>query len=100
MIPPLLIVCATIGRTQVDLLVCPQVLPYPKCDAHVSARHHRSPRHRGASDFQIEKVANIIERDIAPINTKDISDETDISKRKVISMVNRLEDVGALELGP
>ena len=47
----------------------------------------------------IEKVANIIERDIGPINTKDIADETDMSKRKIVSMVNRLEDVGALELG-
>jgi ATP-dependent DNA helicase RecQ len=45
----------------------------------------------------IEQVAEIIERDIGPIVPEEIAAETDLSRRKVTSMINRLEEVGALE---
>ena len=45
----------------------------------------------------IERVATIIQRDTGPVNAKDIAEKTDLSRQKVISMVNRLQEVGALE---
>jgi ATP-dependent DNA helicase RecQ len=49
---------------------------------------------------EIEKVASLIEQEVGPIVPDDIAEETDLSKRKVISIVNRLEEVGALEAKP
>lgn len=49
---------------------------------------------------QIEKVAEIIERDIGPVVTQEIAAETELSARKVTSVLNRLEEVGALATAP
>jgi ATP-dependent DNA helicase RecQ len=44
----------------------------------------------------IERVATVIEAKTAPLNPTDIADEIDISASKVVSMINRLKDIGAL----
>ncbi|HYI95580.1 MAG TPA: ATP-dependent DNA helicase RecQ [Bryobacteraceae bacterium] len=45
----------------------------------------------------IERVASIIERDSGSIEAKDIAKETKLSARKVVTIISRLEDVGAFE---
>jgi len=45
----------------------------------------------------IARVASIIERDNGSVEVKDIAKETKLSARKVVTIINRLEDVGALE---
>jgi ATP-dependent DNA helicase RecQ len=65
------------------------------------------PQNMGLRKFQsstgklekhkIEQVAGIIEREIGPLDVAELAGETDLSTRKVASMINRLEDVGALE---
>ena len=46
---------------------------------------------------QIEQVADIIEREVGPVVPQEIAKETSLSARKVTSVINRLEEVGALE---
>jgi ATP-dependent DNA helicase RecQ len=47
---------------------------------------------------EMAKVAEVIQREIGPIIATDIAKETDLSSRKVMSIVNRLEDAGALDV--
>jgi ATP-dependent DNA helicase RecQ len=49
---------------------------------------------------EIEKIAKIIEDETGPAVPKDIARETDLSVRKVTSVINRLEEVGAIETAP
>ncbi|MDQ2840680.1 MAG: RecQ family ATP-dependent DNA helicase [Acidobacteriota bacterium] len=48
----------------------------------------------------VQKVTNVIADQEAPVDLDEISDETDLSDRKVTSVVHRLEDVGTLEILP
>jgi ATP-dependent DNA helicase RecQ len=50
------------------------------------------------AQHQIAEVAEIIQREIGPIVASDIAKQTDLSPRKVASMVNRLEEIDALQV--
>jgi ATP-dependent DNA helicase RecQ len=47
----------------------------------------------------IEKIARIIEKETGPVVPREIADGTRLSVRKVTSVINRLEEVGALRTG-
>jgi ATP-dependent DNA helicase RecQ len=49
---------------------------------------------------QIEQVADIISDQEGPVEPEEISDKTDLSERKLATVIHRLEDVGALEILP
>ena len=49
---------------------------------------------------QIERVAEVISNQNGPVEPEEIADETDISKRKLVKAIHRLEDIGALEVLP
>ncbi len=55
----------------------------------------------GAIDPEkIEEVANILTNEGGPLDPKEISEQTDLSERKVAGMLHRLEDVEAVEKLP
>jgi ATP-dependent DNA helicase RecQ len=47
--------------------------------------------------FQVEKVAGIIAQEDSPVHPDQIAEKTDLSKRKLATVLHRLEDVGAVE---
>jgi ATP-dependent DNA helicase RecQ len=47
---------------------------------------------------QIEQVAEVIRKEQSPVPPAGIAEATDLSKRKVINVVNRLQEVGAVEV--
>jgi ATP-dependent DNA helicase RecQ len=49
---------------------------------------------------QIERVADIISDQEGPVEPEEIADKTDLSERKLATVIHRLEDVGALEVLP
>jgi ATP-dependent DNA helicase RecQ len=49
---------------------------------------------------QIEQVADIILDQEGPVEPEGIGDKTDLSERKLATVIHRLEDVGALEVLP
>lgn len=49
---------------------------------------------------QIERVADIISDQEGPVEPEEIADKTDLSERKVATIIHRLEDAGALEVLP
>ncbi len=49
---------------------------------------------------QIEQVAGIISDQEGPVEPEEIADKTDLSERKLTTVIHRLEDVGALEVLP
>ncbi len=49
---------------------------------------------------QIEKVADVIAEQQGPVEPEEIAEQTDLSDRKLTTVINRLEDVGALEILP
>jgi ATP-dependent DNA helicase RecQ len=49
---------------------------------------------------QIEQVAHVISDRQGPVEPAEIVDETDLSERKLATVIHRLEDVGALEVLP
>jgi ATP-dependent DNA helicase RecQ len=49
---------------------------------------------------QIEQVARAIAEEEHPVEPEEISGEADLSQRKLVSAINRLEDVGAVEVLP
>jgi ATP-dependent DNA helicase RecQ len=46
---------------------------------------------------QIAQVAEILQREDGPVAPSEIADRTDLSARKVTSVLNRLQEVGAVE---
>ena len=46
---------------------------------------------------QIAQVAEILQREDGPVAPSEIADQTDLSARKVTSVLNRLQEVGAVE---
>ena len=49
---------------------------------------------------QIEKAADVIAEQQGPVEPEEIAEQTDLSDRKLTTVINRLEDVGALEILP
>lgn len=49
---------------------------------------------------QVERVADIISDQGGPVEPEEIADKTDLSERKLATVIHRLEDVGALEVLP
>jgi ATP-dependent DNA helicase RecQ len=49
---------------------------------------------------QIEQVAEVISDQEGPVEPDEIADKTDLSERKLATVIHRLEDVGALEVLP
>jgi ATP-dependent DNA helicase RecQ len=49
---------------------------------------------------QIEQVADVISDQEGPVEPEEIADKTDLSERKLATVIHRLEDVGALEVSP
>jgi ATP-dependent DNA helicase RecQ len=49
---------------------------------------------------QIEKVAEVISDKEGPVEPEEIADKTDLSQRKLATVIHRLEDVGAVEVLP
>jgi ATP-dependent DNA helicase RecQ len=49
---------------------------------------------------QIEQVADVISDQEGPVEPEEIADKTDLSERKLTTVIHRLEDVGALEVLP
>jgi ATP-dependent DNA helicase RecQ len=49
---------------------------------------------------QIEQVADVISDQEGPVEPEEIADKTDLSQRKLATVIHRLEDVGALEVLP
>ncbi len=49
---------------------------------------------------EFEKVADVIADQEGPVEPEEISDELDLSKRKLTSVIQRLEDAGAVEILP
>ena len=47
---------------------------------------------------QVEQVAAIIAKEDGPVHPDQIAEQTDLSKRKLSTVLHRLEDVGAVEL--
>lgn len=48
----------------------------------------------------VERVANVIADQEAPVEVEEVSEEMNLSERKLTSVIQRLEDVGALEILP
>ena len=61
MVPPLLIVGAAVGRTQVELLGCPHVVLHPEGDADEAARGLRRSRRRSAGDLGLDDAVAKLE---------------------------------------
>lgn len=49
---------------------------------------------------QIERVAEVIADQEGPVEPEEIADQSDLSERKLTTAIQRLEDVGALEVLP
>ncbi len=49
---------------------------------------------------KVEKIAEIIAREDGPVKPEEIADQTDLSDRKLATVIHRLEDVGAVEVLP
>ena len=49
---------------------------------------------------QIEQVADVISDQKGPVEPEEIADKTNLSERKLATVIHRLEDVGALEVSP
>ena len=45
----------------------------------------------------VERVAEVIKKEEGPVVTDDIVEQTNLSERKVVAAIHRLEDVGAVE---
>ena len=48
----------------------------------------------------VERVANVIADQEGPVEVEEVTEETNLSERKLTSVIHRLEDVGALEILP
>src|SRR5579884_876541 len=49
---------------------------------------------------QIERVADVIADQEGPVEAEEISEQTNLSERRLANVIHRLEDVGALEVLP
>ena len=49
---------------------------------------------------KVEKIAEIIAHEDGPVKREEIADQTDLSDRKLATVIHRLEDVGAVEVLP
>jgi ATP-dependent DNA helicase RecQ len=86
-----------IGRCGRDGEKAEAVLFFRQAD--IGVQKFRSSETKLESD-QVEQVASAIAEAGAPVEPEKISAEADLSERKLVTAIHRLEDVGAVEVLP